>query len=145
MKFWRVLLAGGLLVLAGCVAGPPRTHSITFPALEDVAALPVVLDDRTGLVQRLEVGPAELPGLVDDDGAIGLPGNPMAVAVRWLGGVCDKQANLSLEDRQGTLWLSITTDRDFGGCRLAGIFRPLILHFATPVDASRIHVEQVRD
>jgi hypothetical protein len=147
MVFRRALVAAlGLVVaawLVGCVPGAPRTHTLTFPGQGDLAQLPVVLDDRTGLVVRIEPGPGDVPGLVDDDAAIGLPGDPTAVVVRWLGGMCDKQANLTLEDRQGTLWLSVRTDRDFGGCRLAGISRPITLYFATPVDATRIRVAQV--
>lgn len=134
--FRAVLILAALL--AGCIGGGPRVHEITFPDLGGVAPLPVELDDRTGLVQRVELGAFDAPFPEEDPAAQGLPGDPASIVVRWTGGMCDRQVNMRLEEIAGVLVLTAETEREFGGCRLAGISRAITLRFRTPVDASRI-------
>jgi hypothetical protein len=69
-----------------------------------------------------------------------VPGRPAAIVVSWGGGACDEEATVTLEDRQGSMWITVEAQRSPKGCILIAIGRRLAVRFFTPVDASRFHV-----
>jgi hypothetical protein len=124
-------LVAAAVLLAGCdsVLGV-RTFGVTFPALGDTQALPVVVTDHSLSVTLVDLYPNGLVLPVDDVASV--PGMPNALAIQWLGGMCDK--SVAVDVRQAArLTFTLTTDSDFGGCRLAGIKRILLVQLNRPV------------
>lgn len=139
-----ILLVLATILLAGCtlLARQPSTFDLTLPGVMNLRPLPVRLFDHAGTITRLELavdGPLRPPAVGDDTFAIGVPGRPNAVFVAWLGGMCDEQVQIEYTGSDATF--TVTTTRQQGGCRLAGISRSVIVVFATPVDVSRFVVQ----
>jgi hypothetical protein len=70
-----------------------------------------------------------------------VPGRDDALYVQWIGGMCDRSVVIVVDRAAANLLVTIRTERDFGGCRLAGISRTLMLEFDEPVDASTVALE----
>jgi hypothetical protein len=105
-----------------------------FAAQGDIAALPVRVSDPSGLIRAVSVVAAD----AGHEGVTQVPGRVDALDLQWIGGMCDRGAEVVV-DRAGTgLIVTISTDRDFGGCRLMGISRTLMLELNQPVDASTV-------
>ena len=135
---WLAVIA--LLVAAGCSAFGPRTFEVAFAPMPDagIQALPTTLVDATGTVTSVIVA-VDVP--IAGDGPTAVAGDANSVVVTWMGGMCDRRVHLRLEDRDGGLRLAGTTQADFGGCRLAGIKRSLVIRFLLPVDVERFVVQ----
>ncbi len=71
------------------------------------------------------------------EGVSQVPGRDDALYLLWIGGACDRQVHLVF-DWQAAPTLELATDHDFGGCRMIGIDRNLMIEFTRPVDASTV-------
>jgi hypothetical protein len=133
---WLALQAVSLVLVACGIGTGMGVHQVTVPGGELHDPLPVTLEDRTGRVTGMSVGP-------DDDvpdGVSNPAGDPTRLVVAWLGGLCDDAATLTLETGpQDTLRLLVRTDRP-DGCLLAGVMRTVVLDVDRPVAAERIQV-----
>jgi hypothetical protein len=140
----RLILASVLAwaTLASCESNIQlRSRAIdgVFPPTRDLPPLPFRLTDETGLVQALAV---VKPGNLQD-GVSPLPGRDDAVYVQWTGGACDRLAMVVFEHGLDGHQFTITTERDFGGCRMIGIPRSLTIEFTQPVDAATVSLDTV--
>ncbi len=72
------------------------------------------------------------------EGIIPVPGRDDALSIIWMAGMCDRRVLVTLDPSAEGMSLNVATERDFGGCRLAGILRHLVLEFSGPVDASTV-------
>ena len=135
------LVVVATIALVGCgLIG--RQLQLTVPGRgERSEPLPVTLIDRTGSVAGLDVVPENFEGAFDR-GVSPVPGRPAAIVMQWIGGACDEGATVTLEDRQGSMWLTVETTGSGHECILIGIGRFMVIRFYLPVDASRFHVEQ---
>jgi len=127
-------------VLAGCGSGVqpgPRTIDGGFPAQGDIAALPVRVSDLTGVIRRVSIVGAD----AGHEGVSQVPGRDDALYLQWIGGMCDRSAAVVVDRTAANVLVTISTERDFGGCLLAGISRTLMLEFDEPVDASTVTLE----
>jgi hypothetical protein len=93
MKVARALVAAALIGLMtvtplSAVLEPGR-HETRFPAMGDIAALPVVLHDGTGLVSGIGLAMQAM-----EDGVRNPAGNQRLLVVSWLGGACDRSVSL---------------------------------------------------
>jgi hypothetical protein len=134
-KLLCVLLAAA--GIAGCLSTTEpsvRTIDGAFPPLEDLPELPFRIADRTGLVQAVSV--VNLGNF--EEGIRPVPGRDDALSVLWTGGMCDRRVLMEFERRADGLTLNVSTERGFGGCRLAGVLRNLLIEFTQPVDASTV-------
>jgi hypothetical protein len=136
----RSLLLAMLLATVGSAAcGPaapagPRAIDGAFPAQGDIAALPVRVTDLPRVISTVSVVAAN----AGHEGVIQVPGRDDALYLQWIGGMCDRGAEVVV-DRAGTsLVITISTERDFGGCRMAGIGRTLMLELREPIDATTV-------
>ena len=128
------------LGVAGC--GPaqetgPRAIDVRFPAQGDIAALPIRVSDRPGVIRSVSIAAAD-PGR---EGVNAVPGRDDALYLQWIGGMCDRGAEVMVDRVGASLLITIRTQRDFGGCRMAGIYRTLLLELMEPVDASTIGLD----
>jgi hypothetical protein len=137
-----VLLLAFLLATAivGCASTDqpgPRAIDGVFPTQGDVAALPIRVSDLPGMVRTVSiVAPDGVP-----DGVSQVPDRDDALYLQWVGGMCDRNAELVVERSGDNLVATVRTERDFGGCRMAGITRTLMLEFTEPVDASAVELD----
>jgi hypothetical protein len=123
----RLLIA---VVVAACALLPPHGLQATFPASARIEALPVTLDDQTGLVVRIGVpAPMDVPA----NHIAGVPGHPNAIAVGWLGGACDHAVRFTLRRDGERLWLDQRVDQS-DRCILIGISRSVVIELSAPVD-----------
>lgn len=140
----RLLLL--LLLLSGCaLVGNQARFEMTFPGGGDgPPAMPVVLEDRTGLVR--EIG---LPPLAGDfhfpDGVTNMPGRMDQLAVTWLSGECTDRSAIVFEPTADGYLLAVTVIDRPGGCFLIGYGRTLAIQLTAPVEASRVRFEEVFD
>jgi len=132
-RMGRLLMAG---VVAACVLLPSHGLQATFPATAKIDALPVTLDDQTGLVVRIGVpAPIDVPA----NQVAGVPGHPNAIAVGWLGGACDHAVLFTLRRDGERLWLDQRVDES-DRCILIGISRSVVIELSTPVDPQSVVV-----
>ena len=128
-----------LALLAGCSLVGARTFAFSFPAVENIGAVPVVLTDYSGTVADADEGPRDLAFLADE-GFMPVPGDPNAVVLHWLGGGCDASVAIDVRDT-GTLSFAVTTTvREGVGCDGIGIQRAVLVQLSRPVDPSRLDV-----
>ena len=123
--------------LSGCSSdSDPRPRAIDggFPPTAQLPALPFRVADQTGLIRALAVVEA---GVVQE-GASQVLGRDDALYLHWVGGACDRQVLVTFEHTANGHGFTISTERDFGGCRLVGIPRTLVIEFTRPVDASAV-------
>ena len=107
-----------------------------FPPLGDISELPFRVADHTGLMRGVSVVD---PGDVDET-VSQVPGRDDAIYVTWLGGMCDRRVLVDFDGTVNGYAVNIKTERNFGGCVLAGIRRKLMFEFTEPVDASAVSV-----
>lgn len=113
-----------------------RRFDVVFPAVGDIAALPVTIVDRTGRVVSVEpTAPGAGGDVAERDRA-----RPNALLIPWTGGMCDLRADVAVVPVGREIHVGIHTDRADGPCRLAGIVRTLSLGFDGPVDQSIVTV-----
>lgn len=138
-----MLLLGLLLAalgIAGCRSAEqtgPRAIDGVFPAQGDLAALPIRVSDVSGVIRTVSIVAAD----AGHEGVTQAPGRDDAITVQWVGGMCDRSAEVVVDRPGDGLALTISTKRDFGGCRLKGISRTLMLELTEPVDASTVALE----
>src|SRR5688572_31098435 len=114
--------------VAGCgsdIELGPRAIDGVFPPAADLQPLPFRVTDRTGLIRALAV--VRPDGVAE--GVSQVAGRDNALYLAWVGGACDRRAIVVFERRVGRHTFTITTERDFGGCRLRGIPRSLTIEF----------------
>jgi hypothetical protein len=136
----RVLLLACLLAalgLAGCGSAEqtgPRAIEGVFPAHGDIAPLPVRVSDLLGVIRNVSIVAAD-PG---HEGVNQVSGRDDAIYLQWTGGMCDRSAEIVVDRAGASLLVTISTKRDFGGCRMAGISRTLMFELNEPVDATTV-------
>ncbi len=125
------------LVMAGCGSTEqtgPRAIEGAFPAQGDIAVLPVRVSDLPGVIRNVSIVAAD----AGHEGVSQVPGRDDAVYLQWVGGMCDRGAQVVVDRTGAGLLVTISTQRDFGGCRMAGISRTLMLELTESVDASTV-------
>ena len=130
-------LAGIVLacVVACAACGGSGVHAIVIPATGLGEPLPVEVVDQTGFVRSIELDRADPPPL---DPIAAVDGEPSAIRVTWMGGMCDTATRLSITQAADRIRISETTTRHPGGCRLAGISRTLLLRLEQPLPVEAI-------
>jgi hypothetical protein len=129
-------------VLSSCALLGTRQFSLTVPGRDDLDALRVTFVDQTGTVMGLEPAPQGDDLGAFDRGVQPVPGTRNAIIIEWAGGACDEMTIVTLEDRQGSMWVTVKRDGNDKPCILIAIGRRMVIRFYMPVDASRFHVEQ---
>ena len=128
-----------ILKAAFAIARADGRFDVVFPAMGDIAALPVSVEDKTGLVLSVEAIPA---GWSED--VVGRhPDKADTLVIPWLGGMCDERVRVAVVPVGPEVHVGIHTNRAGGGCRLAGITRALSVGFDGPVDPSIVRVVDV--
>ena len=130
------------LGVAGCgtpTQTGPRAIDGVIPAQGDIAALPIRVSDLHGLIRTVSIVSVNAV----PEGVSQVPDRADALFVHWIGGMCDRSAVLVLDRADGDLLITLTTERDFGGCRMMGISRALMLEFIDSIDASTVSLEQL--
>lgn len=113
-----------------------HTLELTIPGDGELRQdLPVVIDDRSGLVVEAALLPKEIPFEVENPGLANPPGRPRVVVVGWTGGLCDLETTLLVERIGADLSIREGTRRSGGSCFLAGVSRYVVLTFAGDVPA----------
>ena len=120
--------------VAACLL-PSRMFSLTLAGDQSIPALPVTLEDRTGLVGA--VGPA-LPGQFNFEEGVGPGADPSDLVVSWLGGACDVATHLVLSGRDDAYTISEQTDQKPGACTLQAYLRTVTIRFATPINPDAV-------
>lgn len=125
------------IALAGCgeseVPIGPTAWSLTFPPGNGMKALPVTVTDQSGLI----VATAVDPGFASwQEGVQLVAGNPTAVAIGWLGGMCDQ--GVSIVVAHAVRWQIDVTVRSVETCRLGGVTRSVVLSTRVPIDPTQI-------
>lgn len=130
-------------VAAGCVL-PSRQFMARFPSNGSLEALPVVLEDRAGLVESISIGP---PGPMEiHDGEVAATADPTILVVTWLGGACDRETHLILERIEGGRYPIVEeTPMTGGACILLGVTRTVTLKLSEPLDATTVTLESRPD
>jgi len=122
------------IVVAACDAGTKlpvvRTWQLQLPPVDAAPGLLVTVADETGTVKLAELAGDRMP-MMDAFGGVELvDGNPTRLLVGWVGGMCDRSAELRFI-RDGAGWLArVTVDVAPGGCDAMGIGRAVILDLA---------------
>ncbi|HEX5825530.1 MAG TPA: hypothetical protein VFY18_13810 [Candidatus Limnocylindrales bacterium] len=124
------------IVVAACALMPSHGLQATIPATATIAALPVSLDDETGLVLGI-ASPAPID--IQDNHVAGVPGRPNALAIGWLGGACDHAVHFRLVRDGDRLWLDQRVDAS-DRCILVGISRSVVIELSVPVDPNSVVV-----
>ena len=113
----------------------PGRHEARFPGREHIAPLPVVLDDRTGLVAGMALSTPTI-----EDGVTNPAGDERSLLVSWLGGACDHRVWMLFERADSGFRLAMRTERATG-CILMGIGRAVLLPLRWPVDAATVRFQ----
>ena len=136
-----VALASLAAMVVGCSLLGPRTFELTLPHNE--VPLLVRMTDTTGTVDRLELPAGNIPqAVIGKEIVVGLDGRPDALAIGWLGGMCDQAVDIELRAGSAPM-LTLREERRMGGCELTGLSRFVIVVFNTPVDARQFRLEVV--
>ena len=137
MLLAMLLATVGIAACGSAAPAGPRAIDGAFPAQGDIAALPVRVSDLPGVIRGVSVVAAD----AGHEGVTQVPARADALYLQWIGGMCDRGAEIVV-DRAGTsLVITISTERDFGGCRMAGISRTLMLELNEQVDATTVALE----
>ena len=116
----------------------------TFEADGYLQALPVVLDDPTGLVTKLTAMPPDAGPT--EEGVTSLAGQADVLVARWLGGVCDRHVTLTFAAVAGGYQLVERTEVDpTRSCTLQGFMRTLEIGLSMPINARTVNFVQPPD
>ena len=125
-------------VLLGSCSLTARKFDLTFPAVDNLAELPVVVTDETGLVGAVEVVRIDPPPVLPR-GFVTIAERPNAVAVHWVGGACEASVAITVSGSdQLTFAVAITSGP--GACDAIGIQRAVRIDLGRPVDTSKTTV-----
>jgi hypothetical protein len=143
MRSVAALVLSVTVAVAGCVL-PSRQFTARFPSDGFLEAVPVVLEDRTSLVESISTGP---PGPMEiHDGEVGAAADPTMLVVTWLGGACDRETHLIFERVEGNRYRIVEETRTTGGaCILLGVTRTVTLKLSEPLDATTVTLESRSD
>ena len=123
--------------LSGCSSDSqpgPRAIDGAFPPTAELPQLPFRVTDQTGLIRAIAV----VPGDDVPEGVSQVPGRNDALHLQWLGGLCDRRVLIVFAQGADGPAFTVDTEADFGGCRLMGIPRSLVIEFTQPIDASTV-------
>ena len=129
--FALVLAIVGLVGCGSATEPGPRAIDGGFPPGRDLQALPFRVADQTGLIRSVAV----IDSADFYEGVSQVPGRDDALYLMWVGGACDRRVLITFEQTADAPAFTISTERDFGGCRMIGIDRQLMFEFTGPVDA----------
>jgi hypothetical protein len=125
------------MIVTACAPGA-RTFAVAFPPDGDIAEVPIVVTDETGLVTNVEETPAvERP--VKDEFMRTIAGSPNSLIVQWLGSGCD--GTVAIAVRTPGVSIRVASSRNPGVCNAVAIRRAVLIGFSRPVDVSRTSVE----
>jgi len=136
-RWWLLTFLLVTAGVAGCSSGSqpgPRAIDGGFPPTAQLPALPFRIADQTGLIRALAVVDAG----VLEEGASQVLGRDDALYLHWVGGACDRRVLVMFQHTANGHGFTVSTERDFGGCRLVGIPRTLVIEFTRPIDASTV-------
>jgi len=136
-----VIILGGAVVAACAAPDPSRQFRTVLQFSAEAAPLPVVLNDETSLVTRIESGPVDPQFDTLAPAARTDPADPNAFIVSWLGGACDNDAVLWFTRGQGVYSLSVQVNGKFafpGGCTAVGIPRDVRIVTSSPMPIDSI-------
>ncbi len=139
MEMRRIGMAIATILVAALLAGCGlRTFEARFAGDGMVQALPVTVDDRTGLV----TGVMSLVGGAGgwENAATNPFGRPDQLDVSWLGGMCDRHVTLVVEPSGDEFVIRVSTERA-DACLLAGILRSVRIAFSAPISADLVHLK----
>ena len=127
------------ILVAALVAGCGlRTFEARFEGNGWIQALPVTVDDRTGLVTGAATFGGDAGGW---ENAVTNPfGRPDQLIVNWTGGSCDHHATLVFEPSGGEFVIRVSTERA-DACRLDGISRSVRIALSAPISADLVHLQ----
>lgn len=131
------------LVLAACEGTRlpvERSWQIALPAAPPAAALPVRVVDQTGNVKLAELAGGRLPATEAFGGVEIVDGDDRRLLVGWIGGACDRSAEVRVTAEDASWSVTVTADVAPGGCRTIGIARAVILDVAVAVDPRSVAV-----
>lgn len=131
MRGWIVAL-----VLVACTAGGGR-FELVVPGEDGAPALPLALEDRTGLVSG--IARRDRGVLLHEDGVANAPGRSDLLAVTWVTGFCTEASGMIFERAAGGYVLTVVTRDRPGPCELVGFVRTVIIQLTAPVDAATVH------
>ena len=132
-----IALALAISALAGCAPtteSGPKVIDGGFPPRGDLPALPFRIADQTGKIRAVTI--TNDGGVME--GVSQVPERDDALYVHWIGGQCDRRVLVIFEQSVDGPAFTIDTERDFGGCRMVGIPRILMIELTGPVDASTV-------
>lgn len=125
-----------ILEASFAIDGADGLFDVEFPAMGDIAALPVTIRDGTGRVVSAEPMRAGAGAdVVSRD-----PDRANALVIAWTGGMCDVRAEVAVVQVGPEIHFGVNTERADGPCRLAGITRAISVGFDGPVDPSIVSV-----
>jgi hypothetical protein len=143
----RLLLVAVLLAGCALVDGRQRFEIVLPGELDWPPPLPVVVEDRTGLVH--EIGQPALAGDFHfPTGVINMPGRLDELAVNWTSGACTVGSTILFEGSTPEGYQLSVRTRDQHGpnpCPAIGFGRTLVLHLKAPVDAAAVRFEESVD
>ena len=131
-----------MTTMIGCSAPTAPTARVfdgVFGPVADLPELPYRVADQAGLISSV----ATVDPLSPVEEVNQVPGRVDAVYLEWLGGMCDRRVAVVFAGSADRSAFRIVTERDFGGCRLMGIPRNLMIEFTRPVDVSAMGFELV--
>ena len=117
------------IVVMGCALLPSGPTVVTLRGPDGSYELPVALYDPAGLVSTVEAAAPDTTGpnaaltQVDADSAV----------LQWLGGACDRRAQINVHAQDRTISLAVRTDEAFGACPALGIPRAVTITFREPI------------
>ena len=133
-----VAVAAALATTIAC--GGPRTFTLSFDGGRGVAAIPITLDDRSGLVIALEQSFGQLVLGTPISPVSNEPGHPDRLHVLWAGGACDTAVAMDLAGEPTLLRLTIRATRPAPGCRPNDVGREVVVTFSRPISAASVRV-----
>lgn len=143
----RLGLALALLLLPLAIAAcegtrlpVERSWQLVLPAAAPAAALPVRVVDETGNVKLAELPGGRMPTTEGFGGADIVDGDDRRLLVGWVGGACDRSAEVRVTAEGGAWTVTVTTDVAPGGCDALGIGRAVILDVAVALDPGSVAV-----
>lgn len=133
-------IAAALVLVSTLVAGcGARTFETLLEAHGQAGALPVTVDDHSGLVKAVAPQQPGAGGWLD---SVTNPfGRQDQLIVNWTGGRCDRRATLVVEPSGNDFVVHVVTDRA-EVCEDAGVLRGVTIQLSEPLDANRVRLDE---
>ena len=143
LAVYPIGVAATVLALSVALAILPSTPRygtgpiyLLLPGEANGRSLPIAVVDQTG--HLLGANAAIDP--FTSSGVHAVPGYPRRLRLFWLGGLCDRSANLRLSNDGTRLHIAVDTFAQGTGCLLMGVGRTVDLHFDSVVDPAGVTV-----